>query len=142
MSDNFDFNAIVYGVDPRQLPDLNAKENQYLTEVGYVDGTLQDIGQRSIWGMTRKITIGQFASLLDDMVNRSGDGWRLGIGVGLLMRNTHRTLQASLIKMCFGILIGISKQKHSDPRNEQALNNAKQVAQMFEEGKFEHQPYI
>ena len=71
-----------------------------------------------------------------------GKDFREGKQVGLQLRFTHRTLQRLAICFAFGVIVGLSEQEHTDPRNETAIQTAKKVAQMLAEGEFPFGLYI
>ena len=89
----------------------------------------------SVYRVARSMTIYNFAALLDSFLNSGGKGFREGQEVGFHMRSTHRTLQRLAICFAFGLIVGISDQEHSDPRNEEAIKTAKKISGMLEGGE-------
>ena len=112
----------------------------------------------SIWQLARKMGFGELASLLSDFVNVMGRRFETGFYIGQLFRNEHRTLQGSLVELCFGILAGISDfskiaekrgwteeeavERLTDPRNSGAIKAALAVTKLREEGELDHQLFI
>lgn len=92
--------------------------------------------------LARSLNAEQLAELLDDWLNSSFGSQHQGITIGLKLRRTHRTLQGSLVEFVLGILRGISQQEHTDARNETAIETAKEITRLLEEGKLKHQMFI
>ena len=72
--------------------------------------------------------------MLDEYINLGGKDFREGKEIGLQLRSTHRTLQRLAICFAFGIIVGLSEQEYTDPRNETAIQTAKKIVQMLEDG--------
>jgi len=85
--------------------------------------------------VAQSLNMENFTVLLDEFLNLGGKGFREGKLVGLQMRTTHRTLQRLAICFAFGLIVGLSGQEYTDPRNETAIQTAKKTAQMLEEGE-------
>jgi len=92
--------------------------------------------------LARSLSQENFTALLDEYLNLGGKGIREGKQVGLQLRFTHRTLQRLVICFAFGLIAGLSEQEFTDPRNEQAIQTAKKVAQMLEDGELPVGSYI
>ena len=58
------------------------------------------------------------------------------------LRTTHRTLQRLAICFALGLVAGLSDQSYSDPRNEMAIQAAKKIQQMLEDGELALGPYL
>ena len=71
-----------------------------------------------------------------------GKDFREGKEIGLQLRFTHRTLQRLVICFAFGLIAGLSEQEYTDPRNETAIQPAKKIAQMLEDGELPLGLYI
>jgi hypothetical protein len=80
--------------------------------------------------------------LLDDFLNYAGRGYGTGITVGKGLRTHHRTLQRSAVAFALGLIVGISDQKFTDPRNAQAIETAKYIGKLVGEGKLPLGPYL
>ena len=65
-----------------------------------------------------------------------------GKEIGLQLRFTHRTLQRLVICFAFGLIAGLSEQEYTDPRNGTAIQTAKKIAQMLEDGELPLGLYI
>jgi hypothetical protein len=85
--------------------------------------------------IAQSLNMVNFAALLDEFLNLGGKGFREGKLVGLQMRSTHRTLQRLVICFAFGLIVGLSEQEYSDPRNETAIETAQKITKMFEDGE-------
>ena len=92
--------------------------------------------------LARSLSPENFATLIEDYLNLGGKGFREGKQVGLQLRFTHRTLQRLVICFAFGLIAGLSEQEFTDPRNEQAIQTAKKIAQMLEAGELPVGSYI
>ena len=96
----------------------------------------------SVYSLAKSLTPGNLAALLDDYLNLGGKGYREGREIGLELRFTHRTLQRLVICFAFGLIVGLSEQEFTDPRNETAIQTAKKVAKMLADGELPVGPYI
>lgn len=96
----------------------------------------------SIYVLARSMTPDNFTKLFDQYLNLGSKGFSEGKHIGLNLRFTHRTLQRLAICFAFGLVIGLSEQQYSDARNETAIETAKKVAQMMEEGELPMGMYI
>lgn len=79
------------------------------------------------YDIKRNGNFGFVASVLEDMLNSFNNHMGQGVGVGLIMRNAHRTLQGSFVNWCLGCLIGIAQQEYTDARNEVAVRTAQRI---------------
>ena len=106
-------------------------------------GKVEDSGETlSIYQLTKAMTPANFATLLEDYLNRGGKGFREGKEIGLQLRSTHRTLQRLMICFALGLIAGLSEQEYTDPRNETAIQTAKKIAAMLSQGDLPVGPYI
>ena len=111
----------------------------YNSETGRNETTGETL---SVYSLAKSLTPGNFAALLDDYLNLGGKGYREGREIGLQLRFTHRTLQRLVICFAFGLIVGLSEQEFTDPRNETAIQTAKKVAQMLADGELPTGLYI
>ena len=88
----------------------------------------------STYQVAKSLTTENFAALLDEYLNLGGKDFREGKKIGLQLRLTHRTLQRLVICFAFGLIAGLSEQEHTDPRNDTAIQTAKKIVQMLEDG--------
>ena len=88
----------------------------------------------STYQVAKSLTSENFTALLDEYINLGGKDFREGKEIGLQLRSTHRTLQRLAICFAFGIIVGLSEQEYTDPRNETAIQTAKKIVQMLEDG--------
>ena len=95
-----------------------------------------------VYKLAKSITLENFAALLEDYLNLGGKGYREGREIGLQLRYTHRTLQRLVICFALGLIAGLSEQEFTDPRNETAIQTAKKVVKLLEEGELPVGPYI
>lgn len=96
----------------------------------------------STYQIARSMTCDNFTRFLDAYINIGGKGFAEGKEIGLQLRFTHRTLQRLAICFALGMIIGLSEQEHSDPRNETAIKTAKKLAQLVEEDELPMGLYI
>ena len=83
-----------------------------------------------------------FTKLFDQYLNLGSKGFSEGKHIGLNLRNTHRTLQRLAICFALGLVIGLSQQQYCDARNETAIETAKKLARMVENGELPFGSYI
>ena len=104
---------------------------------------LEETGKTlSTYQVAKSLTSENFAALLDEYLNLGGKDYREGKEIGLQLRFTHRTLQRLAICFAFGLIAGLSEQEYTDPRNETAIQTAKRLSQMLEEGDLPLGMYI
>lgn len=96
----------------------------------------------SIYALARSMTPENFTKLFDQYLNFGSKGFPEGKQIGLNLRSTHRTLQRLAICFTLGLVIGLSEQQYSDARNETAIETAKKLAQMAENGDLPMGMYI
>ena len=96
----------------------------------------------STYALARAITPANFTELFDQYLNLGAKGFREGQQIGLNLRYTHRTLQRLAICFAIGLVIGLSEQQYTDARNETAIETAKKLAQMVEEGALPLGSYV
>jgi len=96
----------------------------------------------STYALARAITPANFTELFDQYLNLGAKGFREGQQIGLNLRYTHRTLQRLAICFAIGLVIGLSEQQYTDARNETAIETAKKMAQMVEEGDLPLGSYV
>jgi hypothetical protein len=72
---------------------------------------------------------------LDEFLNLGGKDFREGKEIGLQLRFTHRTLQRLVICFAFGLIAGLSEQEYTDPRKETAIQTAKKISKLLEDGE-------
>ena len=111
----------------------------YDSETGRTEVTGESL---STYQVAKSLTHENFAALLDEFLNSGGKDFREGKEIGLQLRFTHRTLQRLVICFTFGLIAGLSEQEYTDPRNETAIQTAKIISQMVEEGELPLGLYI
>jgi hypothetical protein len=84
--------------------------------------------------LAKSLTPDSTAKLLQDFVNSGMKDYRDGEVVGKLLQTSHRTLQASVIRFCLGIIVSLGKQDYTDARNETPVAMAKKITVMLEDG--------
>jgi len=90
-------------------------------------------GEVSLYKVAKALDAETLADLLDDYVNNFSSSYKRGLETGRKLRQSHRTLQRSVIVELVGIIAGLSEQEHTDPRNETAIHLAKQIKAVYEE---------
>jgi AraC-like DNA-binding protein len=88
----------------------------------------------STYALVRSMSPENFTRLFDDYLNLGGKGFLEGKRIGLNLRATHRTLQRLAICFAFGLVVGLSEQEYTDARNQTAIETAKKLAQLIDEG--------
>jgi len=74
------------------------------------------------------------AELMDDYCNIGMKDYSNGEAVGKLLQTHHRTIQASIIRFCMGVIIGLSKDARTDGRNKMPVAMGNQIADLVEDG--------
>jgi len=108
-------------------------------ETGYNSGEFNDV---SLFMLKRGLGVDEFTSLFSDWLNGGGKGFGSGLAVGLRLRQDHRTLQGLAVEFCVGVLAGLAQQEYTDARNETAVETAKKIVDLFEDGTLGHQRFI
>jgi hypothetical protein len=85
--------------------------------------------------LAKSLTLENMAELLQDFVNSGMKDYRDGEEVGKLLQTAHRTLQASVIRFCLGIIVSLGKQEYTDARNEMPVAMAKKITVMLDNGE-------
>ena len=96
----------------------------------------------SIHELARKFTCEKFGELLEDFVNYGGKQYREGFEIGTRLTGIHRTLQRNVIALCLGVVCGLSHQKLTDDRNAKAVESAKKIERMLNDGDLDLGSYI
>ena len=99
-------------------------------------------GTINIYTLARSMTPENFTKFFDQYLNLGSKGFQEGKQIGLNLRSTHRTLQRLAICFALGLVIGLSEQQFSDARNETAIETAKKLAQMLQNGELPMGMYI
>lgn len=111
------------------------KNVNFLTVNDYNDDfTVKGEAQIHLGDIPRKLTPSQMASFLEDYGNNMLIDYKTGVEIGQELQNSHRTLQGTIFRVLLGIIVGLSEEKWTDPRNEIAIENAKKIAKMLEDG--------
>lgn len=98
--------------------------------------TTEETGETvSIYTVARSMTMDNFTKLFDEFLNLGGKQYAEGKIVGSKLRFTHRSLQRLAICFAFGIIAGLSEQEYVDSRNETAVETAKKIKQMIDQGE-------
>ncbi|MFC1921796.1 hypothetical protein ACFLY4_00775 [Chloroflexota bacterium] len=122
---------------------MNSKGTIRIKEYNTNSGRYEVTGETlSTHTLARSMSAENFAALFDDFLNLGGKDFREGKEIGLQLRFTHRTLQRLAICFAVGIIVGLSEQEYSDPRNETAIETAQKVAKMLEAGELPLGLYI
>jgi len=96
----------------------------------------------SIYAIARSMTLDNFTKLFDEFLNLGGKQYAEGKIIGMKLRFTHRSLQRLAICFAFGVIAGLSEQEHTDARNETAVDTAKKVKQLIDQGELPFGFYI
>ena len=105
--------------------------------------TTEETGETvSIYTVAGSMTMDNFAKLFDEYLNLGGKQYAEGKIIGQKLRYTHRSLQRLAICFAFGIIAGLSEQEYTDARNETAVETAKKIKQMIDQGELPFGFYI
>ena len=96
----------------------------------------------SIYTISKSMTLDNFTKIFDEFLNVGAKDFQDGKQVGLKLRFTHRTLQRLAICFAMGIIVGLSEQEYTDPRNEVAIQTARKVKAMIDQGELPFGLYI
>jgi hypothetical protein len=107
-------------------------QDKYYTVVKDYDG--KETARVHTGMLAKYLTLENMAELLQDFVNSGMKDYRDGEVVGKLLQTSHRTLQASVIRFCLGIIVSLGKQDYTDARNETPVAMAKKITVMLEDG--------
>jgi hypothetical protein len=88
----------------------------------------------SPYAVARAATPENMAEILDSYCNTGMKDYRDGLEVGEQLHSHHRTIQASVVRFCLGIIIGLSHQDYTDPRNEVPVAMGKKIEEMVKDG--------
>jgi len=122
---------------------MNSKTKIQIKEYNSDSGRYEDTAESlSTHTLARSMSSENFTTLFDDYLNLGGKDYREGKDIGLQLRFTHRTLQRLAICFALGIIAGLSEQDYTDARNETAIQTAKKISQMIEEGDLPLGQYI
>ena len=122
---------------------MNKKTTIVLKEWNSESGRNEETGETlSTYTLARSMTAENFTALFDDFLNLGGKDFREGKEIGLQLRFTHRTLQRLAICFAFGIIAGLSEQEYTDARNETAIQTAKKIDKMLDDGELPLGLYI
>lgn len=61
------------------------------------------------------------AKLLSYICNSFNTEFENGVTIGKLLQSEHRTVQATIVRFLLGIVVGLSRDAWTDPRNEAAV---------------------
>lgn len=96
----------------------------------------------STYALARSITPENFTKLFDQYLNLGAKDFSDGKQIGLNLRYTHRTLQRQAICFALGLIAGLSEQQYTDARNQTAIETAKKLANMMEQGDLPLGQYV
>ena len=100
-----------------------------------------DLEEVSVWGVARGMDSENMSDLLGDYLNVGMKDYREGLAVGKLCQNKHRTIQASIIRFCLGVIIGLSTPEKegekvwTDARNETPVAMGQELSRQIESGE-------
>jgi hypothetical protein len=108
-------------------------QSKYYTVVKDYQG--KEVAKVHTGMLAKSLTLENMAELLQDFVNSGMKDYRDGEEVGKLLQTAHRTLQASVIRFCLGIIVSLGKQEYTDARNEMPVAMAKKITVMLDNGE-------
>lgn len=88
----------------------------------------------TVYQIAKSLTVENMTELLTDWMNTFSRDYSTGVKIGEQLEYKHRTLQASVGRLCVGILVGLGKQKFTDPRNEAIVKLGQDIERMLEDG--------
>jgi len=101
-----------------------------------------EIAEVSTGMIARSLSEETFTELFDVFLNYGGKQMPEGVKIGTELRNTHRTLQRCAICFALGLIYGISDQEYTDLRNGQAIETAKKIKKMIDDGELPVGGYV
>ena len=113
-----------------------------LTKYDYDKKERIETGNVGIYTLAGSMNSENMADVLDEYLNLGGKQFPEGKDVGLKLRNTHRTIQRSIVCFCLGVICGLSDQEYTDARNETAIQTAKKIKTMVDSGELSTGFYI
>ena len=84
--------------------------------------------------IARSLDTETMAELLSDYANSGAKGMLEGERVGDALTHTHRTLQRLVVCWIIGILRELGEQEYTDARNETAIETARKIGEMYDDG--------
>lgn len=76
--------------------------------------------------------------ILSDFLNSFSKDFNSGFAIGQLFRNYHRTLQGTLVRWAFGLIVGLATNNiHYDARNEMAIKAGLKVKELLDSGEID-----
>jgi len=106
-------------------------------------GMMDETGERiNTYTVAKSLTLDNFTKLFDEFLNLGGKQYAEGKIIGQKLRYTHRSLQRLAICFAFGLIAGLSEQEYTDARNETAVETAKKIKQMIDQGELPFGYYI
>jgi hypothetical protein len=96
----------------------------------------------NLHSLARSFNASSFAYFLSEFLNQGGKQLRAGITIGEELRTAHRSLQRCAVAFCLGVIVGISDQEYTDPRNETAIRTAKQIKTKLATDELALGPYL
>ena len=105
-----------------------------IQKYNYETREMDDLAEVSARDLASSMTDENLAQFLNSYVNNYSKGFEHGKEIGVLAQKFHRTLQRTLIYEILGILVGLSEQQYTDPRNHAAIASAKTIANMLKKG--------
>jgi hypothetical protein len=91
-------------------------------------------GEISTYAVAKGMTTENMTEVLSDWMNSFSKDYGTGVEIGKQLEGKHRTLQSSVGRLCVGILVGLGKQKFTDPRNEAIVKLGQDIERMLEDG--------
>lgn len=85
--------------------------------------------------IARCVTEENFIELFDDLMNYGGRGFTEGIAVAEGFKRKHPTIQRSAIAFCLGFVVRMADSQFVDARNETAVETAKKIQALADEGE-------
>ena len=107
----------------------------------YGDNGWEETGTVGVGAIARGLTVQNMADLLGDYLNTGMKDYREGVTVGRLCQRNHRTIQASIIRFCLGVIIGLSTPEKegekvwTDARNETPVAMGQEILRQIEAGE-------
>lgn len=106
-----------------------------LTEYDYDLKETVTIVETDTHTIANSLTAETMAELLSDYVNNGAKDIRDGERIGDALTHTHRTLQRLIICWTIGILKELGDQEYIDARNEAAIETARKIGEMYDNGE-------
>jgi len=105
-----------------------------LTKYDYETNETVVVAETDTRTIAQSLDTEAMAELLSDYANSGAKGMLEGEHIGEALTHTHRTLQRLVVCWAIGILKSLGKQVYTDARNETAIETARKIGELYDDG--------